>query len=202
MFSRLDSIRSKISSLAAKDTSFDIFGASIHQYELNPVKSESDLRNFEITHSITLPNEYRRFLAEIGNGGAGPFYGLEPLENSLFSDLDYQDAENLISPSKDFLLQQAWNMDLGDEEDEEKYEQNETVYFDPKWADGLLRVANFGCGISVNIVVTGKENGNIWIDDRCNKMGIYPEKSPETSGRIGFLDWYEFWLNKSLSETK
>jgi hypothetical protein len=36
---------------------------------------------FEKHHNITLPDDYRRFILQAGNGGAGPHYGLLPLEN-------------------------------------------------------------------------------------------------------------------------
>jgi hypothetical protein len=38
-------------------------------------------RHFEMANRIRLPEDYRRFLSAVGNGGAEPFYGLEPLSN-------------------------------------------------------------------------------------------------------------------------
>ncbi len=64
--------------------------------------------------------------------------------------------------------------------------------------EGALRISNFGCGVSLNLIVNGKEYGNIWADDRCNDQGIYPDPYYKKSGRIQFLDWYEYWLNDSL----
>ena len=197
--SKLNTIKLKVSALRLKDTLLQSFGASAHQYEFNPTCSEHGLCTFENRFAIQLPIEYRRFLKEIGNGGVSPSYGLEPLENALFQDLDYCDENYLIDPSKEFMMTNAWNMEVGDCEDEE-YDIKENEYFDPKWANGLLRIANLGCGISVNIVVKGLEYGNMWIDDRVNRNGIYPYKNAERDSRVGFLEWYDYWLADACSE--
>jgi hypothetical protein len=52
------------------------------------------LAAFESTNRIGLPNDYRQFLAMIGNGGAGPFYGLARLNAcdrcASFCDLKFR----------------------------------------------------------------------------------------------------------------
>jgi len=47
-----------------------------HGFNLNPPLSEKVIVQFELDHGISLPQDYRNFLASIGNGGAGPFYGV------------------------------------------------------------------------------------------------------------------------------
>lgn len=58
------------------------------------------------------------------------------------------------------MIEQAQN--------EEEYHKLDEEYYSTKWANGLLKISNYGCGISLNLVVNGKEYGNIWFDDRCN----------------------------------
>jgi hypothetical protein len=72
--------------LRAADTSFRVFGSEQHRYSFGPTLSESELAAFESTNRIGLPNDYRRFLAMVGDGGAGPFYGLARL-NACGRDL-------------------------------------------------------------------------------------------------------------------
>lgn len=63
----------------SEDKNFRVFGAASHRYELNPTLSESDIREFEAKHDVSLPPDYRWFLEEVSNGGAGPSYGILPL---------------------------------------------------------------------------------------------------------------------------
>lgn len=76
-------IRQKIELLKQKDQSFKIFGAKEHQYLLNPCLTETEIQNFEQQYHVTLPDDYRDFLCYVGNGGAGPMYGLFSLEESI-----------------------------------------------------------------------------------------------------------------------
>ena len=48
---------------------------------LNPCLGEHEVESFEAQYNIRLPEAYRRFLLEVGDGGAGPPY----LFNSLVS---------------------------------------------------------------------------------------------------------------------
>jgi hypothetical protein len=97
-------------------------------------------------------------------------------------------------------LTEAWNLKFEDMQEEQYHQIKDEEYFDDKWTNGLLRISNFGCGVSMNLVANGSEYGNIWVDDRCNDGGIYPDQYFGNKGRIKFLPWYEAWLDKSLNE--
>ena len=47
---------------------------------MNPPLSQEQLVAFETHFDIDLPEGYRDFLFEVGNGGAGPYYGILPIE--------------------------------------------------------------------------------------------------------------------------
>jgi hypothetical protein len=191
-------ISEKLKELAAKDAAFQIFGAAKHRYRKKGRLEENEVSAFEKRHNIELPPDYREFILQISNGGPGPYYGLESLDNGLFEDLDYKSG--LINPSLEFPLTEAWNLEFQDLSEGQYTQIRDDQYFDTKWTNGLLRVSNFGCGVSMNLVVNGKEFGNIWVDDRCNDGGIYPDRYFGNEGRITFLPWYELWLDKSLSQ--
>ena len=194
-------VRQSLTKLKTHDKKFRVFGSSTHKYLLNPVIRESEVRAFENKYAINLPEAYRRFLIELGNGGAGPYYGLQTLEDSLFADLDYKRANEFLNPSKPFLLTEKWNMTFeGDYSNEQERQAFEEEYFKDSWVNGLLRICNYGCGASLNLVVNGAEYGNIWVDSRGNDEGIYPDPYFGQSERTQFLDWYILWLNKSLKE--
>ena len=203
MKEQIERIKTKIDRLKQLDKNFEVFGSEKHKYLFNSTKSEKELINFEKSNNVKLPIEYKEFLMKIGNGGAGPYYGLEPIENGLFADLDYKDKSDLNDLSKPFPHTEHWNLDFGevsDENEDEYFEQKDKEYYQNKWANGLLRVSNFGCGVSMNLVVNGKEYGNLWVDDRCNEQGIYPNPYIENRARITFLDWYENWIDSELKE--
>ena len=199
-------IKEKLVKLKEVDSIFQLFGAGKHQYCLNSTKTEGELVTFERIHKIQLPVGYRAFLTQVGNGGAGPYYGLEPLENGQYEDLDSPNQAYLIDLGQPFPHTEPWNLDFGEPpeegapDEESYYEERDKIYYDSKWINGLLRIANFGCGVFMNLVVNGAEYGTIWVDDRGNEQGSYPDPYFETTERLNFLDWYELWLDRSLEE--
>lgn len=50
---------------------FASFGVKEQEVSYNPCLSEEDIKEFEHKHCITLPDDYRTFISEIGNGGFG-----------------------------------------------------------------------------------------------------------------------------------
>src|SRR5918996_2512608 len=55
-----------------KTAAAEIFGSNGHHFTLNAPLVETEVLAFERQHAIRLPVDYRRFLIEVGNGGAGP----------------------------------------------------------------------------------------------------------------------------------
>jgi hypothetical protein len=200
---KIDRIIEKLDELRSLDAKFQTFGSEKHRYEMNAATSILEIETFESQQNIKLPSDFREFLIRVGNGGAGPYYGLESLNDSLFIDLDYKRVGEILVPSIPFPLSEPWNIEFaGDPEDEEAYEEFEREYFDGNWSCGLLRICNFGCGVSLNLVVNGEEYGNIWVDDRVNDGGIYPDPYFDQQQRVKFVEWYELWLDRSIQDLK
>ena len=127
--------------LRATDASFRVFGSTQHRYSFGPTLSERELAAFESTNRIRLPNDYRRFLALVGNGGAGPFYGLAPL-NAYGHDLSRPFPFTTATTEFDEELRR-----LADCYDE---------------YPGILEVCHQGSGIFSYLVVNGPTYGTIW----------------------------------------
>jgi len=210
MDDQLNRIKTKLKELSLLDKGHSLFGAQSHKYILNPPVSKEQITGFESKYAIKLPEEYVLFLTELGNGGAGPFYGLEPFENVLYEDLDYKKEENLLNPSIPFPHTIPWNMDfeptVDEEENEEEFEKQmeefNNVYYSSEQMTGAIALSNYGCGISINLVVNGDEYGYLWTDDRGNDGGIYPSFELGNEKKIKFLDWYELWLDTSLEQIR
>ncbi|MCE8245701.1 SMI1/KNR4 family protein, partial [Listeria monocytogenes] len=66
---RLARIQAKITALKEKDVDLNLFGSESHAYKLNPPLSNQTITAFENEHQIALPQGYRAFLEQIGDGG-------------------------------------------------------------------------------------------------------------------------------------
>lgn len=181
---------------------YKTFGSDTHRYKFNPCLTTETLSNFEKSHSITLPPDYKSFLTEIGNGGSGPAYGLFAL-----LDWNYElETEHNNFLSTDFPYTQKWNNKYAlytDDEDytlTEEFQKWEQEYFSNKHITGSLRICHYGCAIYYLLVVTGTEAGNIWVDDRASDGGIYPALSNITGQTLTFINWYDEWLNENLKK--
>ena len=150
--------------LRQSDKSFRVFGSSSHRYHLQPKLSEAQLKRFEQTHQIRLPEDYRLFLQHIGNGGAGPFYGLQPLDEAAkYGDL-----------SKPFPFVEATNF----------YEDEWTRTDARDEHPGALQICHAGCANYDYLIVNGSEYGKIWTANE----DFYPT---ELSFVSWYLQWLE-----------
>jgi hypothetical protein len=194
LMNRLERIKRKLDHLRQIDASRSIFGAESHQYQLNPCLSESQIRAFEQTYAIRLPDDYRSFLQTIGNGGAGPYYGIIPLERSL---RDWCREEDPLYPSKVFPLNT--NLELYTLDPTADFERYMTSYY----TQGTIDIGDYGCAIYFLLVVTGSEHGSIWVDDRASDGGIIVlTQQIDQDTRVDFLTWYENWLNTSIRDVQ
>ena len=83
-------------------------GAIGHHYRLHPPLPLAVVESFEQQHGISLPEDYRSFITSIGNGGAGPSYGVIALGEH--DDGRWEDGYLVGDPSKPFAYQDAWNL--------------------------------------------------------------------------------------------
>ena len=188
-----------------------VFGAEAHGFRLNPPLSETAALAFEREHKVALPDDYRQFLRDAGNGGAGPFYGVFPLgqmdDNMGFRH--WSENDGLVGiPSEPFLLEEAWN-DLSympnselQSEDETEYEAQmesfEKSYWSTTLVNGATPICHEGCALRIWLVVTGSQAGYLWEDRRSEYEGLHPltlaNGSPAT-----FAGWYQQWLDDCVA---
>jgi hypothetical protein len=148
--------------------------------------AEGEVARFESEHGIRLPEAYRRFLLEVGNGGDGPpEYGLEPLGDGPStggrSEQDYW--TRLPDITRPFPFTRRWIWEADEETDEGT---------DEEVGHGSLYLGTDGCGMNWHLIVTGPERGHLWM---LTGEGIQP-----TVPRRDFLSWYSDWLDGTTSE--
>jgi hypothetical protein len=124
--------------LQDEDKELRVFGARTHKHNLRPPLTENEMQAFEQKHQVILPDDFRWFYTHIGNGGAGPYYGLESLDKAA-SDCDL---------SKPFI----WTEKVDAEDVSEVGEPY----------PGVLQIGHQGCTGYSYLVVNGPTYGIIW----------------------------------------
>jgi hypothetical protein len=186
----------------------EVFGSESHGFVLNQPLPAVAVRTFEADHRIRLPDDYRRFLTELGNGGAGPFYGLFKL-GEMDDSFDFQkwrEGDGFVGIlSKPFPHTSTWN-DLtgeptetdGEDEYEAALEAFDQRYWSPDQVNGAIPICHEGCALRDWLVVNGTEAGHVWRDARTEQGGLMPV-AVGGGKRVTFLDWYVDWLNSALA---
>jgi hypothetical protein len=193
-------VLAKLSQARAVDSELKVFGANAHRYIVNAPTSLQTVSDIEERLAITLPQAYRRFVLEIGNGGvgyngsaAGPFYGIYPVGDSagpLERLATVVGKPCILSPGMsppdwEALLERlGLRGDLGDE----AYDEALDTLF-----GGLLPVGSQGCSIYHGLVVNGQHAGRVVNFDM--DLGAPPVFAFEPD----FLAWYERWLDEVIA---
>jgi len=152
--------------LRCLDTRRVVFGSSCHAYRFHPPIGMQQAEAWQRAHKVSLPVPYRRFITELGNGGAGPYYGIMPLELEAPHLLQpFPDAQPFQLPATD----EAW----------------ESVI------PGAITIAECGCGTFMLLVVRGEAAGQVWVDARC-ETGIWPITDKQSTP-MTFDTW---WLSE------
>jgi hypothetical protein len=209
-------ILEKLEKLRRLDSKHKIFGASSHDYRLNPCLREAAINSVEDKYNIHLPEDYRRFLLEVGNGGAGPCYGVFRLgeHDDGWGFHPWEGGFLVGDPSAPFPYQDNWNLPgtfwsaaphnkewASEEEADEAYESWDAklveVYWTPSIMNGAIPICHCGCALRQWLIVTGPERGNIWQDDRADLNGVFPLQTKD-GDRVSFSSWYVTWLEDSI----
>lgn len=183
------------------DSKCELFGASKHQYRLNPPINETVVREVEEKYDFQLPEDYLQFITGLANGGAGPAYGIMPFEESLMTGAynDFQEAYK-CSLKKPFIPRR---MRLEEVESyafsKTAYEQNPDNYFiyekegdDICGTDGFFVLGTHGCQWDFGLIISGERRGQVFDTDN---EGAY------AFADHSFSAFYQKWLDW-LSDTE
>ncbi|MER5774115.1 SMI1/KNR4 family protein [Streptomyces sp. NPDC002039] len=165
MDSRTSRIRSKLAKVPYQAQRSHSAGAWRHQFRVGPRLSSAQADAFEGEHHIELPPAYRKFLVELAGSGAGPFYGLLPLEECRLFTMDRQHPDGTPRGFHHVSHPDALQGDL------------------------FLEIVEMGCSDLCLIGVTGPLTGRMLTG---NADGFW---APNVSSARDFLFWYERWLD-------
>lgn len=185
-------IKTKLPQAQAADSQYQVFGADGHRYRTKGPIPAPDLLALEQRYGISLPDDYRLFLQEVGPG-AGPFYGLyDPRQHA--ADL-VTDLQALRQPSqwKPNMSEEEWDALTLPFEPEDMSDADFEQETDALFA-GLLALGTQGCTYYHALVVSGEYRGRVVNLDEERNL-------PKFAYESNFLDWYERWLDEILDGT-
>lgn len=185
-------IKEKLDHIRGNGLGKAVFGAGSHKYQMNSPATEEEVKAFQDSVGVQLPSAYRAFILEIGNGGAGPYYGMHPLGTRDFLD----DLEDIAKPSPLIpgMTEAEWDEFTWWSEDNELANEVYNEKYNSLF-HGLLPVGNQGCACHHLLVVTGPFKGRIVNFSQDISL-------PQFAYDDHFLDWYERWLDKIIAGEK
>jgi leucine-rich repeat protein SHOC2 len=192
-------IRARLEELARRDKRHTVFASYSHLYGLCAPLTDRRVKQIEKRIGCRLPEQYRQFITEFAACGAGPDYGVRSLEDILKA-----------RDNRDLLASLARPFPVPTSADEAR-----ALGYAPP---GALPICEIGCGSYHYLILSGPEQGNVWIENA--DVGWTPallDESHVPSGpdvkmyatleaairspqqlKLGFLDWYVNWLDAAL----
>jgi len=178
-----------------------------HDFTDGSPMEEVELQAIEQQYEISLPPEYRGFLARFGDTSVGPCHfrrvreGLSKRSKNRFP---------LEKPILGTLLPE--HQRLPQEMQLEDYSRL-LKYWEPiSKEDGVLAISDYGCAIYGVLILNGPYCGQVWIhqgdaayygpfggSEPLHDESWPPDwKATEQPREYMFLEWYESWLNVRL----
>jgi SMI1 / KNR4 family (SUKH-1) len=215
----------RLAELRRLDAKRRVFGASDHSYALAPPVDTVLLRLVETALEAPLPADYRRFLTLIGDGGAGPYYGILSLERSISRArmLAGEDEENrgerqareiigtLPAFTRDFPIEsdvdfgeiigmpESWEDHVTRLDHDPAYaarwDQLREQYLVEPFNCGWIPICDFGCDDFFALVLRGKRCGTVWVNSVIGATGFYCLE-------VSFEQFYMRWLDDALRRAR
>ncbi|KPV59321.1 hypothetical protein QJ48_11785 [Paenibacillus sp. A3] len=188
---QLDRITTKLEKAMRKDTDFLVFGASSHKYKVYEKLTAKELADWQAKNQVTLPEPYSQFLTKVGNGGAGPYYGIYSIEKATsYTERNALTAKCVLHPR---MTKEEWNHLIEPLINDEDISDSEYDAAYNMVMGGMLCIGTQGCEYDMYLVLEGEHRGKI-----VYTSGFYPDHPFFFVYEDNFLDWYERWLDEIL----
>jgi len=188
------------------DPKYEMFGVSRHQYRLNAPVDRAFVREMEEKYHFMLPEDYVQFITEVGDGGAGPDYGILPFGNFLAKG--ESPGEERFREAYRYSLGNAFQLRPMQPDDLEyctfsrdAYERNPEKYFVEtaetyEYAlcdtDGYFKLGTHGCQWDFGLVTAGERHGQVFDTDNEGNYRL---------AAFNFSEFYQNWLDY-ISDTE
>ena len=207
-------IRAILDEASRWDMDYEAFGTEGHLHLLRPVFPLEELEAWEELMGLTLPEDYRIYLTQLGNGGAGPAYGLQPftapLDGALCRPCVYSEdrEEAFLEMVRRFIrmyeTDDDWTLYLDyfpdtpawkDRQWQEAHWKEWTDQLeqlmdrdieDPMLHNGQMLIANEGCAADIYLILNGSHRGFC----HCCTMECDPDIAfPKPHSFAAYHDW-------------
>jgi len=188
------------------DPACEMFGASCHRYRLNPPIQASFVRRVEERYHFTLPEDYFRFITEVGDGGAGPDYGIYPFADFLKKGVDahaeryweeYRNSLAVPFVPRNMMADEVEEYAIASRETFDRNPDRYYIYEKPEPydlcdTDGFYILGTRGCQWDFGMVISGDRRGQVFDMDNEGAYCLVSES---------FEEFYRNWL-AYLSDTE
>ncbi|WP_405080069.1 SMI1/KNR4 family protein [Paenibacillus chitinolyticus] len=187
---QLDRIKNKLEKAMRKDTAFSVFGASSHKYRVYEKLTVKELADWQAKNQVTLPEPYTQFLTKVGNGGAGPYYGIYSIEKATSYTDSGLTKKCVLHPG---MTKEEWNRLTEPLINDEDISDLEYDAARERVLGGMLCIGTQGCEYDMYLVLEGKHRGKI-----VYTSDFYLDRPFFFVYEDNFLDWYERWLDEII----
>lgn len=214
-------IRAAVDAARRWDFDLSLFGTWGHVHHFLPVLPEEELGAWEEEMGLTLPQDYRDYLTQLGNGGPGPAYGLMPFRLSIRPCLRRrciysEDQEAAFQRTVQQFIhwygesEEDWDLYLryfpdtparkrqGDWRETHRKEWQDQLdavlereVVEPLTENGQLFIANEGCSGDIYLILNGTHRGYC----HCCSTDIDPDLAYPAPGT------FAAYRDRSLTET-
>jgi len=167
----LEELRVMLEKAKKADAELKQFGAGHHKYQWNPPASLEKIEKFEQEAGVSLPEDYREFLLQAGDGGAGPFYGLFTLGQ--------------VQGWLDWAVESEKMPDLHPGMDVRALKTAEG-----NWRCGCIPIGSQGDTYFTYLLVAGPNRGRVVYVEYEGSWVFFP-REPD------FISWYTRWLREA-----
>lgn len=195
------------------DKNCEMFGSSRHRYVLNPPIRKSFVQGVEQKYGFKLPEDYFQFITEVGDGGAGPDYGIWPFTDFLMKgnspsiekfkeayrcslsnsftprQMQLEEVEEYCIVSKEFYKENPDKYFIYKKfDDEDSCDENGFFIPDTDLCDtnGFFVLGTHGCQFDFGIVISGEMRGQVLTTDNEGAYAVIAHN---------FSEFYQEWLD-------
>ncbi len=188
------------------DPQLEMFGVSEHQYKLGSPVDLTFVRSIEEKYHFRFPEDYVQFITEVGDGGAGPGYGLYPFsyycteaESAKEANARKKYLHRLGRELRLLPIEPEWLDDFCISQEDYKKNPEKYVLYGPY---GFFHLGTHGCWRDFGLVTAGERYGQVFIYDTEGAFEL-----AASSFQAFYQDWLDFILDtkrfqKELDEWK